>query len=322
MGINIGIIGIGHIAQIGYISVLKREKDANLYALCDIDEPKLYKLKEIHNVEKIYTDFEKLLADRDLDGVIIATPNYLHTPLAIAALEFKKHVLVEKPVCINLLEAEFLLEKEKENPDIILLPVMNQALRPDVQKMKEMIERKSIGEIYHIECGYRKKRFEFEESEWKESREAGGGALNLHGIHLIEILYFLFGRIPENIISNLHYEEEVEKEVFSFFRIDGISVNFEIKWDPELTRDYMYFNIYGEKGIIYLNPFKVVEKKYGKLLDIKPEIDEEESFFKISFARQVKNFINCIKKKEKPLFKISSAIEIVKIIEKIRESSK
>lgn len=321
MKLNVGIIGIGYIAQVAYIPTLKKEKDVKLHSLCDIDEAKLYRLKEIHNVDKIYFDFEKFLEDKELDAVIITTPNHLHTPLAIAAMEFKKHVLLEKPVSLNLFEADFLLEKKREIKDIILMPAFNQALRPDVRKIKEMIDKNLIGKIYHIECGYRKKRFEFEEVEWKEKEESGGGALFIQGINVLEILYYLFRKIPEKIISSL-YKEEVEKEVFSFFKIDDISVNFEIRWDPELVRDYMYFNIYGEKGIICLNPFKVIEKRYGKLLDIKPEIDEEESFFKISFSRQIRNFINTIKKKEKPFFEIEDAINVLKIIEKIRESSK
>jgi predicted dehydrogenase len=321
MKLNVGIIGIGYIAQVAYIPTLKREKDVKLYSLCDIDEAKLYRLKEIHNVDKIYFDFEKFLEDKELDAVIITTPNHLHTPLAIAAMEFKKHVLLEKPVSLNLFEADFLLEKKREFKNIVLMPVFNQALRPDVKKIKEMIDKNMIGKIYHIECGYRKKRFEFEEVEWKEKEESGGGALFIQGINVLEILYCLFRKIPEKIISSL-YKEEVEKEVFSFFKIDDISVNFEIRWDPELVRDYMYFNIYGEKGIIYLNPFKAIEKRYGKLLDVKPEIDEEESFFKISFSRQIRNFINVIRGKEKPLFEIEDAINVLKIIEKIRESSK
>ena len=321
MKLNIGIIGIGYIAQVAYIPTLKREKDVKLYSLCDIDEAKLFRLKEIHNVDKIYFDFEKFLEDKELDAVIITTPNHLHTPLAIAAMEFKKHVLLEKPVSLNLFEADFLVEKKREFKNIVLMPVFNQALRPDVRKIKEMIDKNMIGKIYHVECGYRKKRFEFEEVEWKEKEESGGGALFIQGINVLEIFYYLFRKIPEKIISSL-YKEEVEKEVFSFFKIDDISVSFEIRWDPELVRDYMYFNIYGEKGIIYLNPFKVVEKRYGKLLDIKPEIDEEESFFKISFSRQIKNFINAIKGKENPLFEIEDAINVLKIIEKIKESSK
>jgi predicted dehydrogenase len=321
MKLNVGIIGIGYIAQVAYIPTLKREKDVKLYSLCDIDEAKLYRLKEIHNVDRIYFDFEKFLEDKELDAVIITTPNHLHTPLAIAAMEFKKHVLLEKPVSLNLFEADFLLEKKREFKNIVLMPVFNQALRPDVKKIKEMIDKNMIGKIYHIECGYRKKRFEFEEVEWKEKEESGGGALFIQGINVLEILYCLFRKIPEKIISSL-YKEEVEKEVFSFFKIDDISVNFEIRWDPELVRDYMYFNIYGEKGIIYLNPFKAIEKRYGKLLDVKPEIDEEESFFKISFSRQIRNFINAIRGKEKPLFEIEDAINVLKIIEKIRESSK
>jgi len=120
------------------------------------------------------------LSDKNLDAVIITTPNHLHTPLAIAAMEFKKHILLEKPVSLNLFEAEFLLEKKKEFKNLVLMPVANQALRPDVQKIKEMIEKNLIGKIYHIECGYRKKRFEFEEVEWKEKEESGGGVLFVH----------------------------------------------------------------------------------------------------------------------------------------------
>ncbi|MEO0294730.1 MAG: Gfo/Idh/MocA family oxidoreductase, partial [candidate division WOR-3 bacterium] len=123
--INIGIIGVGHISQIGYIPSIKRLRDKiKLYALCDLDEAKLYKAKEIHGAEAIYTDFEDLLSDKNVDAVIITTPNHLHYPIALAALTYGKHILCELPVSIRLEEA-YELKKKIADTQRIYMPAMN-----------------------------------------------------------------------------------------------------------------------------------------------------------------------------------------------------
>ena len=69
-----------------------------------------------YNIPRIYRDYTQLLAQPDIDGVSICTPNDLHAPMAIAALEAGKHVLVEKPMATSVAEGEAMAEAKGDHP--------------------------------------------------------------------------------------------------------------------------------------------------------------------------------------------------------------
>jgi len=107
--LHVGLLGCGAIAQIAHIPAALRAKGVHLTALCDGAKDLLEKVGRKSGVERLYTDFSEMLADEQVQAVIIAAPDAFHVPLAIQALEAGKHVLVEKPlgtgsaICLDLL---------------------------------------------------------------------------------------------------------------------------------------------------------------------------------------------------------------------------
>ncbi|MEO0270728.1 MAG: Gfo/Idh/MocA family oxidoreductase [candidate division WOR-3 bacterium] len=319
--INIGIIGVGHISQIGYIPSIKRLRDKiNLYALCDLDEAKLYKAKEIHGAEAIYTDFEDLLSDKNVDAVIITTPNHLHYPIALAALTYGKHILCELPVSIRLEEA-YELKKKIADTQRIYMPAMNYSLRPDILKIKEIVfDKKVLGNIIHVKFIRRRKRFEFSGPLWMQDPNSAGSVFHSTLIHIFEIYYTYFKTEPLKFLKAFKKNENgIEWEGTLYLELkDNTGVLIEILWDPFIESDKFQIEIYCEKGNAYLSPFKIVQKHFGQLIDITPRITEEKSFYRLSFDLLLEHFVNSITGAEIPKFKIDEGIKILEIIEKIR----
>lgn len=111
--IKIGVIGCGSIAQIMHIPHLKEIKEYELKSVCDISPKLVQKIGDYYNVKGRYIDFRELLHS-DIDAVLVSTL-FSHANISTEAAKAGKHVLVEKPMCTNLKEADEMIEAAKEN---------------------------------------------------------------------------------------------------------------------------------------------------------------------------------------------------------------
>jgi predicted dehydrogenase len=111
--VRIAVIGFNGRGA-GHIGSLLKIPGCRIVALCDVDskvmEKQVASLKKQNIEVKQYTDYRKLVEDKDIDAVTIATPNHTHTLIALTALAAGKHVYVEKPVCHNITEGTVLLK--------------------------------------------------------------------------------------------------------------------------------------------------------------------------------------------------------------------
>jgi predicted dehydrogenase len=104
--LRIGVLGAGQIAQAAHFESCTKARNADLGAICDVADDLRERMAVTHGVEKTYADYDDMLADPDIDAVIIATADVFHVPASIRALEAGKHVLCEKPVGITVEEVE------------------------------------------------------------------------------------------------------------------------------------------------------------------------------------------------------------------------
>ena len=106
--LKVGVLGCGPIAQAAHFESCTKARNADLYAICDVAPDLLERMAWTHQPEKTFSDYTAMLADPELDAVIVATSDAFHVPASIAALEAGKHVLSEKPVGIGVEEVETL----------------------------------------------------------------------------------------------------------------------------------------------------------------------------------------------------------------------
>lgn len=104
--LRIGILGAGPISQAAHFDATRKARNAELFAICDAAEDLLARAAALHQPQVTYTDFAAMLADPNVDAVIIGVADQFHVSLAQQALAAGKHVLVEKPLGVSIEECE------------------------------------------------------------------------------------------------------------------------------------------------------------------------------------------------------------------------
>jgi predicted dehydrogenase len=121
--LRVGILGCGPIAQVAHFDACRKARNAELYAICDVAEDLLAKMAAVHEPRVTYRDFDQMLADPQVEAVILATADQYHVPLCHKAIAAGKHVLVEKPLGISVEEVEEL--RRQLRPTRLVLQVGN-----------------------------------------------------------------------------------------------------------------------------------------------------------------------------------------------------
>lgn len=137
---------------------------------------------------KTYVSFAEVLADAQVDAVLIATPNDVHKELAIAAMQAGKHVVCEKPVAMNVEELDAILAVAKETNQHFIVH-QNRRWDPDFLMVRQMYQSQPIGEIFQLES--RVQGANGIPGDWRHLKEHGGGMLLDWGVHLLDQLLWL-----------------------------------------------------------------------------------------------------------------------------------
>ena len=149
----VALVGVGAAAQINHLPALQKLEDVKLAALCDRDPEKAARVAQKFGVPASYTRFEELLADDAIDAVDITTPNYLHAPMAVAALEAGKHVLCERPLARSGAEAAAMAKAAKK-ADRLLMCALQHRFRPDAQLLRKFVDKGDLGDIFLAKGGW------------------------------------------------------------------------------------------------------------------------------------------------------------------------
>ena len=150
--INIGILGCGPISQAGHFESVTKARNTNLHAICDVAEDLVARFAVTHGAGTSYTDYDRMLADPDIDAVIIATADEFHVPAAMAALAAGKHVLCEKPLGVTLEEVEELAAAVRQSGLLLQVGHMKR-FDPGLQSAKAFIEGE-MGEMLAFKGWY------------------------------------------------------------------------------------------------------------------------------------------------------------------------
>ncbi|HEV8632804.1 MAG TPA: Gfo/Idh/MocA family oxidoreductase [Chloroflexota bacterium] len=144
-----GVIGCGQIARDKALPALAMASNAEPVALADPDPARLERAQAAAPPARPYADAEALLADADVQAVYVATPNFLHAPLAIAAARAGKHVLVEKPMAMNAAEGHEMVAAA-DRAGVKLMAAYMTLFNPAYQAAKRAVEAGLLGEIVFV----------------------------------------------------------------------------------------------------------------------------------------------------------------------------
>ena len=208
---KLGIIGAGKIAQ-EVLTFINEIDGIDLVAIAATprSEDKLKKLSEEYKIDKYYTDYEKLLANEEVEVVYVALPNNLHYEVMDKALDFGKDIICEKPFAANVNQALKIFKKAEEK-NLILLEAMSNRFIPNAVKVKEQLSK--LGKIKIVTFNYSQysSRYDrFKEGDIAPAFSLGnaGGALMDLNIYNIDYAVNLFGK-P----SDVKYYPNIEKSI-------------------------------------------------------------------------------------------------------------
>lgn len=223
--LRVGIIGTGWAGET-HLKAFNAH-GCEVVAIADPRADRLGELASRYNVAT-YTEFEDLIARDDLDIVSVATPNSLHMPATVAALNSGRHVLCEKPLALNPGEAQQMVNAARAN-NRVLKVAFSHRVRGDVQTLKQQIESGALGKIYHAKASWMRRSGIPGMGGWFTTKAtAGGGPLIDLGVHVLDMAMFLMGE-PEIVsVTAATYSELGKRGVGS--RGDTVDNNrFEVE---------------------------------------------------------------------------------------------
>lgn len=150
--LRIGVLGCGPVAQIAHFDACRKARNAELYAICDVAEDLLAKMSVIHEPRVAYRDYSDMLADPQVDAVIIAVADQFHASLASQAVDAGKHLFVEKPLGVNVEECEDLLIRV-QNKGLILQVGNNRRFDPAIAYARSFI-KEELGQVMALKSWY------------------------------------------------------------------------------------------------------------------------------------------------------------------------
>jgi len=149
---RIGVLGCGPIAQIAHFDATRKARNAELYAICDLADDLREKMAAIHSPRVAFRNYDEMLADPKVEAVIVAVSDQFHVPLSLKALAAGKHVLVEKPLGIEIEECiELGARVEKSN--LVLQVGNNRRFDPGVAFARQFIQEQ-MGPMLALKAWY------------------------------------------------------------------------------------------------------------------------------------------------------------------------
>jgi predicted dehydrogenase len=150
--LRIGVLGAGPIAQFAHLDACRRASNADLYAVCDVADDLLAHAGRTYGPQRLYSNYDDMLADREVEAVIVATADAFHVPASLKALAAGKHVLVEKPLGLALEECLALQAAVRESGLVLQVGHMKR-FDPGIAFAHDFISDE-IGDLLAVKAWY------------------------------------------------------------------------------------------------------------------------------------------------------------------------
>jgi scyllo-inositol 2-dehydrogenase (NADP+) len=196
MSVSVGLVGFGNSGRFIHCPLIT----AAGMTLAGVVTRQAEAVRQSLDKATVYDGLDALLSDPVIELVVIATPNHLHAPQAMAALQAGKHVVIDKPFALNLDEVDALL-KTAEQQRRYLSVFHNRRWDSDFLMLKQVLDSQRLGEIYSVQMRWDRYRPTVLD-RWRERQAAGGGLFPDLGSHLIDQMLCLFG-LPDWVQADL-----------------------------------------------------------------------------------------------------------------------
>lgn len=264
--INVGVIGLG--MGRGHLDSYHKNPRARAVAICDAHPERLAKAAAEFNIpaENCFADCRRILSAAGrlgLEAVSVALPNHLHAPVTIAALKAGLHVLCEKPMALNVVQARAMLRASQRAGRRLMIN-FSYKFSEQAQALKRLVDSGAIGDIYFGRTAWHRRRGLPGMGAWFGIKQhSGGGPLIDLGVHRLHMALWLMGYPrPVSVSGSVHNAiacrlakhegkcYDVEDLGAAFIRFaNGAALVLEASWAGfSEKKEEMVTQLYGTKG--------------------------------------------------------------------------
>ena len=349
--IKVGIIGCGGIGTGKHMPSLAKVPDCEMVAFCDIiPERAEESAKKFGTPDaKVYTDYKDLLKDPEIEVVHVCTPNRSHSFITVDALHAGKHVMCEKPMAINSVEAKKMLDAAKETGKKLTIGYQSR-FRADAQYMKKEAEDGTFGDIYYAKATALRRRAVPTWGVFLNEYEQGGGPLIDIGTHALDLtLWMMDNYKPKYCLGTTYHklnkqtetgnawgdwnpnEFTVEDSAFGFVVMEnGATIVLESSWAINMldTREAVTTVCGTLAGGDMNDGLRINGIRNGRQYVLTPDFNAGGVAFndgkksESPSAREEREWIEAVRNDTEPLVKPEQAYIVTRILEGIYESSK
>jgi len=334
--IRLGLIGTGGIARGAHLPALPKVEEIELVAAADVSEKSRKEAQEKFGIPKLYADYKEMIREEKLDAVDICTPNLYHKQPAIDALKSGLHVLVEKPIAMNVKEAKAMCTAAREAGKKLMV-AQCQRFRPDVQQLKKYIDAGELGDIYYARVWALRRRGVPAWGVFIEKDKQGGGPMIDIGVHMLDMALYLMGNPKPVAVSGQCYTKfgrrenvfnpwgswdpkkfTVEDYAAGFVRFEnGATLSIEASFAANIRDDRMNVTLLGTEGGSDIDDFKIYREVHGRLVDEQPVRLPEVN----TYEAELREFAQAVLENREPLVTGEQAVMTQQILDGIYESS-
>ena len=351
--IRFGILGCGVIAPTHAGALKQLAGDAELVAVADVVPARAAELGGRFGVTKIYPSDDALIADPDVDAVIVTTPSGLHAQSTVKALRGGKHVVVEKPMDITLAACDAMIAAERESGNVLTV-ISQHRFDHATLAVRDAIESGRLGKIVLVEMSVRWWRAQtyYDSGDWRGTWAMdGGGALMNQGVHTVDLMRWLAGPVKSlyaRCTTAAHERIEVEDVATAQLQFESGAVGTLLASTACYSGLPAMIGIYGTLGSAVIEGDRLKMMKFkdgtsvtaeaasghaasvasGGTASVKNEAEartaaaDPGAVWGDAHREQLRDFIHAIRTGAKPVIDGTEARKAVEIILAVYESSR
>lgn len=308
---RVALLGTGFIADIHAESYQRFVPEAEVVSVCSRSDERARTFAQHHKIPQCFTDVERAIEQSDCDVVDICIPNHLHARATIAAANAGKHVIIEKPLCLTLEEADEMIAACEANGRLLMY-AEELCFAPKYERARNLVNEGAIGTIYYMrQC----EKHSGPHSDWfYDLNQSGGGAVMDMGCHGFAWFRWMLGGQPRPLSVSAHMQTGLihkgrtrcEENAVCLVEFEGGAIGVvENSW-AKLGGMEDRVEVCGTGGVIYADLFMgnssltYSEKGYGYAMEKAGSTQgwtftTFEEAFNQGYPQELKHFITCVR---------------------------
>ena len=325
--IRAAIIGLGDISFVHLDGILSNP-EIQLVGACDLKEELKSRVPE---GTPFYTDYKQMVLEVKPDVVHNCLPHYLHYPVTKELVEMGINVFCEKPVALNVAQAEEFAALEAAHPEVKIGICLQNRMNETTEALKAIIDSGKYGKVTGIRGfvpWYRAPEY-YSVKPWRGTWQyAGGGSMINQSLHTLDLMYFLGGDIRRihALVGQLNdYGIEVEGDVVARMEYANGARGLFFATNNNWTNESVQIRVALEKGVFHIEDntlYKINKDSSREVICKAPVLEGIKFYYGASHTRLIERFRKAVESGSDDYIHVKDAVMVIRLMESIFQSSK